>query len=110
MTLASLRRLTNQRQQMLIDGWWREFCPSRYQDINFQMRRRKLSLSRLLLYHLISTRTGHNDFAEYHRRFNHQDANLECECNLPTPFTLFATESMPHADLESEVYSNISQY
>lgn len=45
------------------------------------MRRQKppeLSLPRHLLYKLIASRTEHGDFADYHRRFHHDEANLEC--------------------------------
>lgn len=90
MTLASLRRLMHQRRQMLIDEWWSGVCPSRYRDLDLQMRRKKppeLSLPRQLLHHLIAARSGHGDFAAYHRRFKHSDANLEYDCGLETsPF------------------------
>ena len=45
------------------------------------MRRRKppeLSLPRKLLHQILAARSGHGDFAAYHRRLNHTDANLEC--------------------------------
>jgi len=41
------------------------------------------SMGRETLGWLIATRTGHGDFAEYHRRFKHEDAVLECECGSP---------------------------
>lgn len=56
------------------------------------MRRRKppeLALPRRLLHKLIAARTGHGDFAAYHRRFHHSDANLECTCGLETSPTHF---------------------
>lgn len=77
----------HQRQQILNDEWWGAARPTRCQDLDLQMRRKKppeLPLSRRLLHHLIAARTGHGDFAAYHRRFNHDDANLECECGLET--------------------------
>jgi ribonuclease HI len=37
-------------------------------------------LSREMLHRFLATRTGHGDFAWYHRRFNHGDAELRCEC------------------------------
>ena len=55
-------------------------------------RRRKppeLSSPRILLHELITTRTGHGQFAAYDRRFKHEDANLVCSCGIekkPTPF------------------------
>lgn len=56
------------------------------------MRRRKppeLELPRWLLHRLIAARTGHGDFASYHRRFRHEDAILECVCGQETSPTHF---------------------
>lgn len=91
-TLAYLRRLMHQRRQTLIDEWWSTACPARYRDLDLQMRRRKppeLSLPRHLLHQLIAARTGHGDFAAYHRRFHHNEANLECMCGQETSPTHF---------------------
>lgn len=91
-TLAYLRRLMHQRRQKLIDEWWSSACPDRYRDLDLQMRRKKppeLSLPRHLLHKLIASRTGHGDFAEYHRRFHHNEANLECSCGHETSPTHF---------------------
>lgn len=63
--------------------WWATACPARYQDLDLQMRRRKppeLALPRKLLHELIAARSGHGDFAAYHRRFHHEDANIYCVC------------------------------
>ncbi|EED12151.1 conserved hypothetical protein [Talaromyces stipitatus ATCC 10500] len=40
----------------------------------------ELQLTRLDLGHMIAARTGHGDFADYHERFNHDDAHLLCRC------------------------------
>ena len=56
------------------------------------MRRRKspeLSLPQRLLHRLLAARTGHGDFAAYHRRLKHVDANLECVCGRETTPTHF---------------------
>ena len=55
------------------------------------MRRRKpeLALPRGLLHNLLAARSGHGDFAAYHRRFQHDNANLLCVCGQeksPTHF------------------------
>ncbi|KAI0993756.1 hypothetical protein K3495_g14428 [Podosphaera aphanis] len=52
MTLAYVRWLTHYHQQSLLNEWWLKACPSRYQDLDLQMRRRKppeLALPRRLL-------------------------------------------------------------
>ena len=91
-TQAYLRRLMYQRQQQLIDDWWSTACPARYRDLDLQTRRRKppeLGLPRRLLHELIAARTGHGNFAAYHRQFHHEDATLECVCGLETTPTHF---------------------
>ncbi|KAI1005063.1 hypothetical protein K3495_g3155 [Podosphaera aphanis] len=86
-SLSYLWRLMQQRRQELVDKWWSEVCPARYQDLDLKMRRKKspeLALPRRLLHKLLAARTGHGDFAAYHRRLNHIDANLECVCGQET--------------------------
>ena len=43
-------------------------------------RPEELWLKRPLLGRLLAARTGHGDFADYHERFNHEDAYLLCGC------------------------------
>lgn len=91
-TLAYLRRLMHQRRQKLIDEWWSTASPLRYRELDLQMRHKKppeLTLPRRLLHHLLAARSGHGDFAAYHRRFHHDDAILECECGRETSPTHF---------------------
>ncbi|RAL58458.1 hypothetical protein DID88_005162 [Monilinia fructigena] len=38
----------------------------------------ELRLPRTLLHRLLAARTAHGDFAQYHRRFGHTDAELNC--------------------------------
>lgn len=93
-SLAYLRRLMQQHRQQLVEKWWSDVCPPRYQDLDLKMRRRKppeLTLSRRLLHRLIAARTGHGDFAAYHRRLKHVDAELECVCGQETTPTHFIT-------------------
>lgn len=81
-----------QYRQNLVNEWWSKVCPARYRDLDLQMRRRKppeLALPQRLLYKLIAARTGHGDFAAYHRRFNHRDADLKCICGQETSPTHF---------------------
>ncbi|POS85079.1 hypothetical protein EPUL_003411 [Erysiphe pulchra] len=91
-TLAHLRRLMQQRRQELVEKWWSDVCPIRYQDLDQKIRRKKqpeLALTRQLLHKLLAARTGHGDFAAYHRRLNYLDANLECVCEQETTPTHF---------------------
>lgn len=91
-TLAYLRRLMHQLRRKLSDEWWSTTCPARYRDLELQMRCRKppeLPLSRSLLHQLLAARPGHGDFAAYHRRFHHGDANLTCTYGQETSPTHF---------------------
>ena len=86
-TLAYQRRLMQQKRQNLVEKWWSEVCPARYQDLDLKMRRMKppeLALPRWLLHKLLAARTGHGDFAAYHRRLKHLDAELNCVCGQET--------------------------
>ena len=88
-------------RQILVDELWSTACPARYRDLDLQMRPRKppeLSLPRWLLHHLIAARTGHGDFAAYHRRFKHKNAILECSCGQETSPTHF-TRCRTHAHI-----------
>lgn len=40
----------------------------------------ELSIPRQQLGHLLAARSGHGDFAEYHRRLKREDALLMCSC------------------------------
>ncbi|POS82856.1 hypothetical protein EPUL_005389, partial [Erysiphe pulchra] len=78
--------------QKLVEKWWSEVCPARYQDLDLKMRRKKppeLALSQRLLFHLLAIRTGHGDFATYHRRLKHVDPNPECIRGQETSPTYF---------------------
>ena len=80
------------RRQQLVDEWWAKACPARYRDLDLLMRRRKppeLALPKQLLHKLIAARSGHGDFASYHRRFKHADACMNCACGLETSPTHF---------------------
>ena len=80
---ACQARLARQRRQDLVAKWWADNAPDAYRALGLEMRRRKppeLRLARRTLHKLLAARTGHGDFAAYHRRFNHPDANLLCHC------------------------------
>lgn len=40
----------------------------------------ELHLPRATVFRLLAARSGHGDFAEYHERFHHEDATLDCSC------------------------------
>ena len=75
------------------------------------MRRRKsLRLPRKLLHKLLAVRTGHGDFAAYHRRFDRPDALLLCQCSQdksPTHFLRCRASSAARANSHRAISSLI---
>lgn len=73
---------------------WEQWAGNRagvYRDIALRADRvpPELALPRQSLGLLLAARSGHGDFAEYHRRWNHEDAVLRCLCGAnktPTHF------------------------
>lgn len=70
-------------------SWWNNHAPILYKHFEVDcapIYPLELRLSRKALGRLIAARTGHGDFAEYHTRFNHTEAQLRCRCgSLKTP-------------------------
>ena len=91
-TISYLRR--ERRELFVRDSckWWKENAPSTYQDlaVQWQDKPKELELARPLLGKLVQHRTGHGDFSQYHRRWNHADAELSCSCGREkTPVHFF---------------------
>ncbi|KAI0999584.1 hypothetical protein K3495_g8615 [Podosphaera aphanis] len=84
LAIASAGRKARALAKDLCTDWWISACLRRYEDLELQMRRKKppeLALPRAIYARLIAARTGHGDFASYHRRWNHDTAPLFCECS-----------------------------
>ena len=83
LTFGALRRLVKIRGQEIMEEWWPKFRPERYKDLDLFMRCKQppeLALPRWAYHRLIAARTGHGDYAYYHRRFNHEHEDLKCFC------------------------------
>lgn len=81
-SLAAARRLGREEGWRLFTNYWTQNAPKRYKDLKIELRKRppELSLPRAALGRLLAARSGHGDFADYHERFNHEDAKLDCSC------------------------------
>ena len=82
-TFAALNRYLRDRAEETVDSWWRENRPSRYKDLDLLMKRKRppeLALPRWAYHRLIAARTGHGNFAKYHKRFHHEGIDLMCKC------------------------------
>ena len=64
--------------------YWAENSPSRYKELgigpNTKITIKLARLGRRTLRYLPAARSGHGDFADYHRRFQHENATLTCSC------------------------------
>jgi hypothetical protein len=100
-TLAAIRRQARDKKKELFRDWWETHAPRRYRDLGLGSSPRRppeLWLPRPLLHRLLAARSGHGDFAAYHRRFNHAGAQLTCLCGReksPEHF-LLCRRSRPH--------------
>ncbi|KAM4067567.1 reverse transcriptase (RNA-dependent DNA polymerase) [Hirsutella rhossiliensis] len=65
------------------DDWWAAGAPSSYKSLGLKASLGcppELHTKRQHLHHLLAARSGHGDFADYHERFNHEEARIECSC------------------------------
>ncbi len=82
-SLAALNRSAKTTALQATSSLWAVVAPQLYRDLGITTSPRtpkELSLPRNPLSRIIAARTGHGDFADYHIRFNHEDAHLLCRC------------------------------
>ncbi|KAJ3499512.1 hypothetical protein NLG97_g286 [Lecanicillium saksenae] len=82
-TLAFLRKVARQQPRDAFASWWQDTAPARYRLLNLQALNKcppEFRLARVPLHHLLAARSHHGDFADYHERFNHEDARITCSC------------------------------
>ena len=82
-TFAALNRFVRQRCEEAVESWWLKHRPSRYEELDLRMKRKRppeLALPRWAHHHLVAARTGHGDFRNYHERFGHEWENCKCVC------------------------------
>lgn len=79
---AAIYRKFREDWKLHRECWWEGTMPRAYRGLGLPMGggRPEHSLHRTLFGHLFAERSGHGDFAQYHRRFGHTDADLHCEC------------------------------
>ncbi|CCU77126.1 reverse transcriptase [Blumeria hordei DH14] len=74
---------------------WSTHIPNSYAQLEIMTAPhlpKELLLGRKALGQIIGARTGHGDFAAYHKRFKHEEARLNCLCGsqkTPTHFLFF---------------------
>ncbi|KAK4074945.1 hypothetical protein Purlil1_12814 [Purpureocillium lilacinum] len=82
-SLAHLRRLARQQPRDAFKAWWTTEAPESYKPLHLEVTTScppELMLPRATLHSVLAARSRHGDFADYHERFNHDDARLDCSC------------------------------
>ena len=80
---ASLKRQAKSTIKASLQRYWQAKAPKSYQDLWITSSPRcpdELHLPRHHLARVLAARTRHGDFADYHERFNHEDAYIYCQC------------------------------
>ena len=78
--------------------YWEISAPRSYKDLNIGISDHcpgELSLPRHLVAHIYAARSGHGDFASYHLRLSHTNANTHCSCGEPKSTIHFLECSLP---------------
>ncbi|KAJ3499128.1 hypothetical protein NLG97_g581 [Lecanicillium saksenae] len=93
------RRRTKRQVATDYQAWWASVERTEYLKLGLRADLKKLpelSLPRRQLGYLLTARTQHGDFAEYHERFHPGQATLECPCGrLKSPTHLFYCRKIP---------------
>ena len=85
-TLSGIRSIIRKLNEAARKEWWDRTLPRasrRYRDWDPDYNVKEppaLALSRPILHRYLAIRTGHGDFAWYHKRQGHDNANLYCSC------------------------------
>ncbi|KHJ30231.1 hypothetical protein EV44_g4033 [Erysiphe necator] len=76
--------LLEERYRDNLTAYWSSNAPTRYRDLEIGMAYwlppELFHIPRKSLGRLLVARSGHGDFAAYHRCFNHTEAELYCFC------------------------------
>lgn len=98
---STVRRTVKERGNRAFQKWWltRKDHVGRYRNLDLTAKigcPPELLTPRRTLRHLLAARLGYGDFKEYHLRFNHLDAALDCACGCPkTPGHIFQCAKIP---------------
>lgn len=84
-TYAGLKRWAKESTTQASRNLWRNLLPQHlgYEKlgiISAPTRPKELALPRATLGRILAARSGHGDFADYHERFNHENASNYCRC------------------------------
>lgn len=118
-SVSQRRREARAKLALLFREWWEGVDKHTYLDRKIDLKGDLLKLPELemprsQLRHLLAARTTHGDFADYHIRFHHHDASLECSCGRErSPTHLFYCRKVPvglRARLTPDAQSAIGRF
>jgi ribonuclease HI len=95
---AAAKALSKARFDEALKKYWASSAPTQHQELKVPAQSKmpkELKLSRPILARLLAARSAHGDFHDYHIRFEHEDAVLECSCGAnktPEHFFFCQTE------------------
>ncbi|KAM3537766.1 hypothetical protein ARSEF1564_009321 [Beauveria bassiana] len=100
-TVSYCRRHMRSLLAIAFQRWWDEVDRESYRGLQLKAELKKLpelTLQRRQLGYLLAAGTHHGDFADYHERFNHEDADLNCPCGRrKSPTHLFYCRKIPRS-------------
>ena len=77
-------------------AWWRKQDSKRLGPLPPSERKPPIAIPRRELGILLAARTGHGNFANYYKRFQHKGAELKCSCGArKTPEHSFLYRKLP---------------
>ncbi|PNP54015.1 hypothetical protein FNYG_15652 [Fusarium nygamai] len=83
-TRSYVKRILRRDTRRDLSAWWIRERPNSYKHLGLMASLKPtdvlMALGRQDLHLILAARTGHGDFADYHTRFNHPDANQNCSC------------------------------
>jgi ribonuclease HI len=105
-TLAYVKRTAKAARTRAFRHWWLHHQPGSYKDTGLLATLGPTAelqqLGRPMLHRLLAARSGHGDFADYHKRFGHADVSVKCSCGRQkSPSHIFYCRKL--ANRESQV-------
>jgi ribonuclease HI len=85
-TISGISSIARTLRKQAKDDWWHQKSSKlsqaykQWEPLYEVKPLRELSLPRPILHRYLAIRTTHGDFAWYHTKFNHQEAELNCSC------------------------------
>ncbi|KAJ3499544.1 hypothetical protein NLG97_g236 [Lecanicillium saksenae] len=100
-TVSYCKRQMRRLLPLAFQRWWETVDRESYHGLQLKAELKKLpelTLQRRQLGYLLAARTHHGDFADYHERFHHEDAAINCPCGRrKSPTHLFYCRKIPRS-------------